>query len=57
TEHLTIQVIDRGGEKQQRTDRPAVFADGLADHGRLTDALRMSGLVQVHGITLLFGFG
>ncbi|MFP3570686.1 hypothetical protein, partial [Paraburkholderia sp. SIMBA_030] len=33
------------------TDRPAVFAD------RLADALRIDGLVQIHGITLLLDYG
>jgi hypothetical protein len=51
TQHLAIQVIDGGGKKQQRANRPAVLADGLAD------SLRIAGLVQINGITLLLDYG
>jgi hypothetical protein len=51
TQYLAVQVIDGGGKKQQRANRPAVLADGLAD------SLRIDGLVQIHGITLLLDYG
>ena len=50
-EHLAVQVVDGGSKKQQRADRPAVFTDSLAD------TLRIDGLVQIHGITLLLDYG
>ncbi|MNP19596.1 hypothetical protein D3C76_1121330 [compost metagenome] len=48
---MTVKVVDRCGKEQQRTDGPAIFADSLAN------SLRVDGLVQIHGITLLLDYG